>query len=120
MPSTPWKNDHILSCMSSLLYTPEKKMTYLVKSCQRQSNGYDCGVFSIAFVTSLVTGEDPENRLCNQKKLRAHLMDCLVSGTLTPFLSDPIRAKRSREIVQEEELLSPNRMGEKGVGAHRI
>lgn len=50
MPSTPWKNDHILSCMSSLL------------------------------------------------------VDCLASGTLTPFPSDPIRAKRSWEIVQEEEL----------------
>jgi hypothetical protein len=104
MPSTPWKNDHILSCMSSLLYTQEKKMTYIVKSCQRQSNGYDCGVFAIAFATSLANGEDPASRLYNPKKLRAHLVDCLASGTLTPFPSDPIRAKRSWEIVQEEEL----------------
>jgi hypothetical protein len=92
----------------------------LCKSRQRQSNGYDCGVSAIAFATSLANGEEPENRLYNTKKLCAHLMDGLVSGTLTPFPSDPIRAKTSMEIVQEEELLSPNRIGEKGVGAHRI
>lgn len=104
MPSKPRKNDHMLSCMSSLLCTPDEKMTYIIKSCQRQSNGYDCGVFAIAFAISLANGEDPTTRLYNQKKLRAHLVDCMASGILTPFPSDSIRAKRSKGIVQKEKV----------------
>jgi Ulp1 family protease len=54
--------------MSSLLKTLEKEMTYLVKTCQRQGNGFDCGVFAIAFATSLENGEDPATRLYDPKK----------------------------------------------------
>ena len=68
MPRTPWDNAHVLSCMSSLLKTPEKEMTYLVKTCQRQGNGFDCGVFAIAFATSLANGEDPATILYDPKK----------------------------------------------------
>ena len=68
MPRTPWDNAHVLSCMSSLLKTPEKEMTYLVKTCQRQGNGFDCGVFAIAFATNLENGEDPATRLYDPKK----------------------------------------------------
>jgi hypothetical protein len=73
MPRSPWDNDHILSCMSSLLKTTEKEMTYIIKTCQRQSNGYDCGEFAIAFATSLANGEDPSTRLYDPKKLRSTL-----------------------------------------------
>jgi hypothetical protein len=120
MPSTPWKNDHILSCMSSLLYTQEKKMTYIVKSCQRQSNGYDCGVFAIAFATSLANGEDPASRLYNPKKLRAQLFGF---GNLNAI---SIGSNPSQEVLGDCTgrravlHLSPNRMGEKGVDAPRM
>jgi hypothetical protein len=52
---------HVLGCMKSLLQPPSAKMTYVVRGCQRQSNGFDCGVFSIAFATSLANGEDPSS-----------------------------------------------------------
>ena len=42
-------------------------MTYLVKTCQQQGNGFDCGVFAIAFATSLANGEDPSRILYDQK-----------------------------------------------------
>ncbi len=47
-------------------------MTYLVKTCQRLGNGFDCGVFAIAFATNLANGEDPATRLYDPKKLRSH------------------------------------------------
>ena len=50
---------HVLCCISSLVKTKEKQMRYIVKSCQRQENGYDCGVFAIAFATSVAFGQDP-------------------------------------------------------------
>ena len=102
MPIKPRKNDHMLSCMSSLLCTPDEKMTYIIKSCQHQSNGYDCGVFAIAFATSLANGEDHTTRVYNQKKLRAHLVDCMASGILTPFPSDSIRARGLRGLYKKK------------------
>ncbi len=41
---------HTLSCMSSLLKIKGKEMKYVVKSCQRQENGFDCGVFVAALL----------------------------------------------------------------------
>lgn len=103
-PGHPWRNEHVLSCMSSLLQSPEKEMTYIIKDCQRQSNGYDCGVFAIAFATSLAFGEDPAKRMYDPKKLRPHLIQCMDSGELTPFPSVESRATRTHETVEAELL----------------
>ncbi|XP_045031019.1 uncharacterized protein LOC123473768 [Daphnia magna] len=84
-PGKPWRKEHILSCMSSLFQTSNEKMTYIIKGCQRQSNGYDCGVFAIAFATSLAIGEDPATRLYDPIKLRPHLVNCLALGKITAF-----------------------------------
>ncbi|KZS01293.1 Uncharacterized protein APZ42_002096, partial [Daphnia magna] len=99
-----WHDKHVLSCMSSLLKTDEKKMTYIVKQCQRQNNSYDCGVFAIAFATSLANGEDPTGMLYDPKQLRPHLNECMTSGKLTSFPSTISRRKRSRETVKTEEV----------------
>lgn len=92
-----WKSDHIVSCMSSLLKTTEKEMTYVIKSCQQQGNGYDCGVFAIAFATSLANGIDPATLLYNPDTMRTHLDSCMKSGVLLPFPSTTSRIKRSRK-----------------------
>ena len=52
---------------------------------QQQKNGADCGLFSIAFATSLAFGEDPSNSTCNSAALRPHLIKCLTSGRIAPF-----------------------------------
>lgn len=75
MAGSHWSSKHILSCMSSLLKTPEKEMTYIVKACQRQGNGFDCGVFAIAFATSLANGQDPSTLLYIPDLLRNHLKE---------------------------------------------
>jgi hypothetical protein len=46
---------------------PEREMTYLVKTFQRQGNEFDCGVFAIAFATSLANCENPATRLYDPK-----------------------------------------------------
>ena len=55
---------------------------YLVKSCQQQGNGYDCGVFAIAFAVSLVFGENPSQLVYNPAKLRNHLKISFSSNIL--------------------------------------
>ena len=52
---------------------------------QQQANGSDCGVFSIAFATSLVYGQNPANVTFIINQMRPHLLHCLRGGVMTPF-----------------------------------
>ena len=52
---------------------------------QQQKNLSDCGVFSIAFATSLVYGQYTMNLTYNINQMRPHLMQCLKGGNITPF-----------------------------------
>ena len=51
----------------------------------QQKNLSDCGVFSIAFATRLVYGQNPMNVMYDISQMRPHLMRCLKGGILTPF-----------------------------------
>ena len=62
-------------------------LTVKVKSVQRQVNSYDCGIFAIAFGTSLLHDEDPSKLI--YKGIRPHLLRCIQTGNLTPFPSTP-------------------------------
>ena len=55
--------------------------------CQQQRNGSDCGVFAIAFVTSLVFGYNPQNLNFDITKMRPHLVACLQAGLISQFPS---------------------------------
>ena len=94
-----WHNDYILSCMSSLLMTPEKEMRYIIKTVQRQSNSYDCGIFAIAFGTSLLNGQDPTTVIYDPKQLRQHLENCFALGVLSLF---PTLPKKSTRVQQDQ------------------
>ena len=63
--------------IASLLATEEPAIKMNMMDVQMQSGGYDCGLFSIAFATALVFGEQPGQFLFDQKKMRAHLIQCL-------------------------------------------
>ena len=52
---------------------------------QQQLNGSDCGVFSIAFATSLVFMQDPKAIQFDIPKMRPHLSRCLKSARMEPF-----------------------------------
>lgn len=52
---------------------------------QQQLNGFDCGVFAVAFATCLVYGTKPDNINFDLSKIRQHLYDCLKNNQITPF-----------------------------------
>ena len=52
---------------------------------QQQKNLSDCGVFSIAFSTSLVYGQNTMNVTYNINQIRPNLMQCLKGGDITHF-----------------------------------
>ena len=49
-------------------------------SVKQQLNESDCGVFSIAYATSLVFMNDPKIIQYDIPKMRGHLIKCLKSG----------------------------------------
>ena len=52
---------------------------------QQQNNGFDCGVFAIAYATYLVYTKDPLTAECDIQKLRPYLLHCLKSGHMDLF-----------------------------------
>jgi len=52
---------------------------------QQQKNLSDCGVFSIAFATSLLYGQNTMNVTYNINQMHPHLMECLKGGNRTSF-----------------------------------
>ena len=67
------KKKHILkditTQIASYTYHPDRQLTILSKSVQQQGNGVDCGVYAIAFATSLAYGGNPEKEGYDKKRL---------------------------------------------------
>jgi hypothetical protein len=55
---------------------------------QQQSGGNDCGLFAIAFATSLCHGEDPSQVFYDQKSMRQHLWQCINHEKISDFPKD--------------------------------
>ena len=62
-----------------------KKSNEIMMPMQQQEGSKDCGVFSIAFMTSLAYEEDPSDINYKQSDLRWHLMHCFEKGELLCF-----------------------------------
>ena len=60
-----------------MLYCRKREIKVLIKSVQQQRNYADCGVFSIAFATSLEFGDRSEEVIYDSKIMRQHLFNCL-------------------------------------------
>ena len=52
---------------------------------QKQKGSTDCGVFAVAFHTSLTYHLDPTEVQYCQDQLRSHLCSCFIKGKLVPF-----------------------------------
>ena len=59
--------------------------------CQQQTNGYDCGVFALAFAISLALGQKPEE-MQYVGDLRKELLEMLLHESLQPLKSVPQKA----------------------------
>ena len=68
---------------------------------QVQSGSTDCGLFTIAFATSILLGDEPATLQYNQKEMRGHLAYCLENELMTPF---PAVVKRTRRWPQPLQL----------------
>jgi len=53
----------------------------------QQGNGYDRGLYAIAFATSLLAGENPTELRYDAAALRGHFGACINAGAISPFVS---------------------------------
>ena len=59
-------------------------ITINFQAVQQQDNGVYCGLFALAFSTSLAFGDDPVSINYDKLMLRSHLTKCLYINNMTP------------------------------------
>ena len=75
----------IVKQVASYWYRDKSTMSLLIRSVQQQKNGVDCGLFSIAFATTLALGGDRSAANYDAALLRAHLIKCFDNNLLVEF-----------------------------------
>jgi len=92
--SLHWKlSSHTKKVLADLMRTEDKAITVNYTDVQWQSGASDCGLFALAFATSLCTGQDPVTTLYDQAQMRSHLLFCLGGQKIVPF---PCKTKGRR------------------------
>ena len=71
--------------VASIIRELSPQLTVRITAVQQQQNGTDCGVFALAYATSLLNGQDPESVTYDTSKLRSHLLHWLHQGHMSPF-----------------------------------
>lgn len=80
------------------------RFSFDIVDVEGQVNSYDCGVYAIAYATHIVHGLDPVNYKWNAKKMRSHLIQCLINGHLDPFpVHGPRKIKFMKTIYSSSE-----------------
>ena len=59
------------------------RLSYL--GVQKQSDGYNCGLFAIAFAAEVLHGQSPVGASFIVEEMRPHLINCLETEELTAF-----------------------------------
>ena len=71
--------------VAALMNCSSSKINVQYANVKQQVGGSDCGLFAIAFATSLCFGLSPEKQNYNQKEMRSHLSKCFLEGKIDPF-----------------------------------
>ncbi|CAF2970032.1 unnamed protein product [Rotaria sp. Silwood2] len=69
----------------------EEKVVLSFESVQQQVGSNDCGLFALAFATSLCYGDISSLLFYDQKSLRNHYVNCIENNEIQPFPSKPRR-----------------------------
>ena len=66
---------------------------------QQQLNGFDCGVYAIAYTTDIAFDRHPASLSHDRQEMRKHLLLWLQRGDLEPFPNSSKRTKRGKSIT---------------------
>ena len=81
--------------IAAFSYCELAKIVAEVLPVQQQTDCVNCGLFAIAFATSLAHNENPVRRVYDTTKLRQHLVSCLVARKMSVFPSHSANEKKS-------------------------
>lgn len=104
--SMHWKLSSITKkVIADLLMTTNRAIKVTYRNVQWQKGGSDCGLFAIAFATSVCLGNDPAALLYSQPQMRNHFLSCIDTEEITDF---PQRSstRRARNNQADTELIS--------------
>ena len=89
--------------VADLVQSKENEIEILYADVQRQSGASDCGLFALAFATSVCYGDYPAASSYTQSEMREHLLSCIKKGQIVRF---PQRTKRRLKKAAIEPPLS--------------
>ena len=69
--------------LSQLVHTDKPVFTVKIASVTKQSGSTDCGLFAIAYITSIAFDLDPAQYVFNQTAMRLHLQKCFEEKNYT-------------------------------------
>ena len=92
---------HTRKLITDVLQSKHRCIEVCYADVQWQSGLSDCGLFAIAFATSICSGKDPTTITFRQEDMRSHLLSCIQTNRLTGF---PFRntRRRSKPIRKEK------------------
>ena len=64
----------------------------------------DCGLFAVAYATSVAFGKDPGRCHFNQQQMRVLLHDCFLNGILTPFPHEEKEMPKANGIRNRDDI----------------
>ena len=71
--------------IANFSFVKESVIDVNIQRVQQQDNSVDCGLYALAFATSLAFGDDPSLIVYDASKLRQHLLNCLTNNEVTRF-----------------------------------
>ena len=77
--------------VTSLLFTEQSTIKIKFMNVQIQYGSSDCGLFAVAFATSLCEGIDPTTCIYRQPNMRRHFLACIDNGKMKAFRTARIR-----------------------------
>ena len=93
---------HTRKLIADLLQSKHRSIEVCYANVQWQSGVNDCGLFAIAFATSICSGEDPTTITFRQEDMRSHLLSCIQTSKLTGF--PPRNTRRRSKPIRKENV----------------
>ena len=72
-------------CVYALYKNSVKELIVSFLPFQKQTNGYNCGPFAIAFAAEILDGKSPMEARFDVERMRGHMTNCLENKFLIPF-----------------------------------
>lgn len=91
---------HAQKLVADIMMSPDRAIEVRYIDVQWQSGMSDCGLFALAFTTSLCSGQDPATLSFDQQQMRSHLLSCIESECITLFPTWGVRRNRQKPKAQ--------------------